>query len=178
MKAYVIGNGASLVPQLLDGLIGERTYAVNRIWKIFPYTAWRPTDYVRCETRYERDAVKQDLYEMSMVGCRMWLHRGFMGLENRAAHDRTTFEWFQTCTGERHDWHLPEICMYGSVVHVAMQIAILQGATEIDVLGCDLGTPAHFYGKEGSAVDETLIDAHAIAQKCSPIPINWLRQVT
>jgi len=63
------------------------------------------------------------------------------------------------------------ICGYGSVVHQAMQIAVTQNASEIVLLGCDLGTPRHFHGDHGSTVDDILMDAHRIAAKWCPIPI-------
>ncbi len=44
-RCFVIGNGPSLKAEDLDRLTNEITFAANRIFKIFPYTKWRPTYY-------------------------------------------------------------------------------------------------------------------------------------
>jgi len=149
MKAIIIGNGPSLTPELLESL-GENTWACNRIWKMFDKTSWRPKNYVRAELpSYNEQDVLNDLHEMGKVGCRLWLHRGFWGMnEPKKPHPDTGFEYFYTCKGiEEHDWHLPLICGYGTVVHIAAQLAVQQGADEIEFVGCDLGTK-HFYPEE------------------------------
>lgn len=42
-RCFVLGNGPSLVPEDLEKLKGEITFASNRIYKIFDKTDWRPT---------------------------------------------------------------------------------------------------------------------------------------
>lgn len=37
MKCYVIGNGSSLYPEILDR-IDAPSFGVNRIWRMFPFT--------------------------------------------------------------------------------------------------------------------------------------------
>lgn len=45
-RCFIIGNGSSLKPSDLDRIRGEFSFAVNRIYYIYEYTAWRPTYYV------------------------------------------------------------------------------------------------------------------------------------
>jgi hypothetical protein len=171
-RAYVLGNGPSITPALLESLDAP-AFAVNRIWKIFEWTRWRPQFYVRAEVpTYIASHVKEDLHEMGKVGCVMFLQDGFRGLEPGNSHRLTRFEYFKTCPGLRHDWHLPEICGYGTVVHIAMQIAYLQGFDEIHVLGCDLGN-RHFYNDELFQNAELAGRAHEIARRCCPAKLVY-----
>jgi hypothetical protein len=175
---WVIGNGPSLSKVDFGKLTG-RTYSVNQIWKLWkehPEITWRPTDYVRCEKpRLDKDAANRDIREMSHVRD-LNFHLEYRLSESwRRAYVReisTHNDPFRTCDGkEKHDWHLPEICGYGTVVTTAIQIAVLDGADEIYLLGCDLTMPDHFYGVSGEDRNELALEAHKIAARCCPIPI-------
>jgi len=165
MIATIVGNGPSVTPELLESL-GENTWAVNRIWKIFGDTEWRPKNYVRAELpSYNVKDVVEDLIEMGKVGCVMWIHAGFYPYSPVMPHRKTRYEYFKTCSGkEEHDWHLPLVCGYGTVVHIAAQLAVKDGATEIEFVGCDLGSD-HFYPDEDFTAEELAKKAHAIAER-------------
>ncbi|WP_162987413.1 6-hydroxymethylpterin diphosphokinase MptE-like protein [Metabacillus litoralis] len=45
-RCFIIGNGPSLIPEDLERLTGEYTFASNKIYKIFNKTTWRPTFYM------------------------------------------------------------------------------------------------------------------------------------
>ena len=45
-RCFIIGNGPSLTREDLDLLKNEKTFAANRIYKMYPYTDWRPTYYM------------------------------------------------------------------------------------------------------------------------------------
>ena len=45
-RCFIIGGGASLRASDLDMLKNEKTFAMNKIYKIFDKTEWRPTYYV------------------------------------------------------------------------------------------------------------------------------------
>lgn len=172
MKCCVIGNGSSLYPEILDR-IDAPSFGVNRIWRMFPFTDWRPTYYVRAEVpAYNPDHVKEDLQEMGRIGTVMYLQDGFRGLEPKNPDPKTRFEYFQTCDGSRHDWHLPLICGYGTVVHIAMQIAVTLGFDEIELLGCDMGN-GHFYPDEPFTNAQLAMDAHHIAARCCPVKLDY-----
>jgi len=164
-KAFVIGNGASITPELLESL-GENTWAVNRIWKIFDRTDWRPKNYVRAEVpSYNVKEVIEDMTEMGKVACVIWYQAGFQPFLRSTPFVRTRCEKFKTCDGkEAHDWHLPLICGYGTVVHIAAQLAVREGATEVEFVGCDLGTE-HFYPDVKFTNEELASKAHAIAER-------------
>jgi hypothetical protein len=45
-RCFIIGNGPSLLPEDLEKLKGEITFASNKVYKIFNKTTWRPTFYM------------------------------------------------------------------------------------------------------------------------------------
>ena len=185
MKAYIFGNGPSLKTfdfETLDttrkyfGAIKEvRTYGVNKIFKLWENNtdfSWRPTDYVIGEMpSYSEENVKENLFKIAQVGTiRMHIQKGFSGFENLIVRNYCPFSYFETCSGiEKHKWHLPDVCGYGTVVNIAMQIAVLDGAEEIELIGCDLGD-THFYGGEFNG-DILALKAHKIASKYCPVPV-------
>lgn len=63
-SCFIIGNGPSLLAEDLDKLnsAGTPSFGVNRIFHIFPNTAWRPTYYLCLDTylaMIELDEIKQ-----------------------------------------------------------------------------------------------------------------------
>ena len=176
-RAFIIGNGPSLKDTPLELLKNDRTFAVNRIWKIFDQTSWRPTDYVRSELpEYDGGDVIEDLKQMAKTDAKLWIQAGFFRFTGRTdvAFGRPVVP-FLTCNGGAlHDWHFDlddYVCAYGTVVQTAIQLAIMEGADKIYLVGCDLGQPNHFYGMEGKNNDEKNMLAHENAKKCSPVPI-------
>lgn len=172
-RAFVLGNGPSLKDTDFSLLKGERTYAVNHIWKLFERTDWRPTDYVRGELpAYDENDVIQDLREMQKNKVRIWYQKGFKGYV-KAMWNKGVAGWesFITCKGiEPHPWHLDEsVCGYGTVVNMAVQIAVKEGAGEIYLLGCDLGN-GHFHEGEFRG-EELALQAHILARQFCPVPI-------
>lgn len=174
MRAFVIGNGPSLKETNLDLLIGERTYAVNEIWRMFDKTKWRPTDWVHGEIHGQNDKVIASMKKIAKTDARMWLPGGFYRLAGRkdVIYGRPVIPYVWCDRRTREPWHLElgdYICKYGTSVHVAIQIAVVNGASEIYLLGCDLGK-SHFYDEE--FVDASLAHgAHEVAHECSPVPI-------
>src|SRR3990167_6126183 len=106
VKCYVIGSGPSLTVERMESLDAP-VFAVNRIWKIFTLTQWRPDYYVRAEVpSYDEEQVKEDLDIMAQVGCTIYMQDGFRSLEPKHANPLTSYEYFKTCDGSKHDWHL------------------------------------------------------------------------
>jgi hypothetical protein len=158
----------------LDLLVSERTYAVNAIWKMFDKTRWRPTDWVHGERHGERDKVVESLKEMARTDARLWIPTGYFALAGRrdVIYGRPVIPYVWCDRLTREPWHLDlgdYICKYGTSVNVAVQLAVVNGADEIYLLGCDLGE-THFYNETFKDPDLAL-DAHKIAKECSPVPI-------
>lgn len=178
MRAFVIGNGESLLKTPLELLIGQRTYATNRIHHLYDRVVWRPSVYVRTEPPYAVDPVE------FFAECRWHTEQGYEcvypdGWQEDVGVLAGHVRYLPTCRHFKYPpphkkahygWHLPVICDT-SIITAAMQVAVLDGATEIVLLGCDLTGP-HF-----SATDTGLIQTdvwqsqHEIAKRSCPVPI-------
>lgn len=169
MRAWIIGNGPSLKDTPLDALIGEDTFAVNNIGKIFPYTEWRPKYYVRTDGALDmpfNEEPEQAVQEVDAVikegaFCYlgpyfynlMWKRRYYLGMSKILPAD--------ICQGHKYHsedvrsckyWHfnaggtgaLDKLCTFGGSLSVAIQMASWKNRQpyeydEIILLGCDLG---------------------------------------
>ena len=139
MRAFVVGNGSSLKHTNLEKLKREVSFACNNIHLIYPFTAWRPTHYVRAE---EAGALREEDWGESVrvhleLGCEMWMNHMFGGSGNEiktCSHYRRHFNE----PDAPHLWHLPVLCTFGSSVNVAVQIAHKKGYSPIYLVGCDL----------------------------------------
>jgi len=147
MKCVVVGNGASLSVDQLDLITGIPSIACNRINLIYPETKWRPTIYIHPESIAPDLSFIRENIDLG-IECYLGEHyarppRGVMDLE-----DAPNIHWIKECHhhlqnfDSRDDlpdeWHLPQLCSFGGSVNMAMQIAVLKGATEIILIGCDL----------------------------------------
>ena len=203
MRAFIIGNGPSLNPSDLDLLVEEECFAMNRINLIFDKTIWRPTHYVRAETpsvRWKKDDIREDLRRIvGLAGTKCYLRSTYkVHWDNlRAELDRvrpSTVEYFNRCkhAGLHFDdkdapkeWHLPEICTFGTSLHTAIQIAVLEGFTRLYLLGCDMGyedgVPNHFdphyekgferHYQSAKYANGDALECHRIAQRSSSVRI-------
>lgn len=186
-QAFVIGNGPSLAHTPLERLIGETTFAMNRIHLIYPMTIWRPTYYfcldytgptwaddivanaeeakhsfVRADRASEVELRRHGFEWPSRISY-FWHCRAHLGCNWQSAHRPET-------------WHLPEVCPYGSTLNATVQCAVLMGYGPIYLLGCDLGYPGHFHPEYGGhddfpieERDRTLQHMHGIMERSSPV---------
>jgi hypothetical protein len=162
MRAFILGNGPSLKDVPLDLLIGETTFAMNRInlyWQItHPETRWRPTYYLAMD--FTGPDMKADMTENIQEARHSFIRAD---RANEIEQKRRIFEWpckiiyfWPLCAhigldyeGAVKDpvkyarlpraWHLPGICGFGSTVHMAVQMAVVMEYNPIYLLGCDLG---------------------------------------
>lgn len=161
---FVLGNGPSLNDTPLDKLIGENCVGMNRIHLVYDKTDWRPTIYVKTDHNpYLLNLwAKETMLQINLgIKCYLWeqfrdgfpkTHPNYESLPVGIG-DFPNVTWIPRCkhhgvpsysSGNRaFKWHLPEICSAYSGIGPAMQVAVLNGATEIYLLGCDLG-----YGRE------------------------------
>lgn len=192
-RAFVAGNGPSLKLTKLDNLIGEISFACNNIHLIYPFTAWRPTHYVRAEEAYGLEIENwMESMNIQMAGdaeiyCNVWFTKWMerngekvrnVNVINSCAHYATNFD-SEYCP---HLWHLPRLCTFGSSVNVAVQIAVTLGFSPIYLVGCDLGyrdaQHSHFvehyeHGRERPArlANLNTLVAHIIAKRSCKTPI-------
>ena len=127
MRAFFIGNGPSLVPEDLDRLKGEVTFACNRINLIYPKTRWRPSHYIfvdrygnpKWEAEWEFH-VGLDLYDC-------WCHYDLADM--LPEHPR------------KKPLH-PKWTRHPGALYSATHIAASLGIDELYLLGCDMGYQA------------------------------------
>lgn len=189
MRAFIVGNGPSLANTDLDKLVGEVTFAVTRIHLIYPKTTWRTNNFVWAE-EYNDAAWIEAVGHHLGLGVRVWMPQGRRGAyTNRRMRKyevpATTTEFYPMCEDEPtpcDQWHLPMICRRGGSLLSAIQIAILQGYSPLYLIGTDLGYSSkgsHFCKEYADGIDlrppkemnDSLLAAHEIAKKCSPVPI-------
>jgi len=155
MRAFVVGNGPSLLPSDLDKLGGDVSFAVNRISKIYPLTAWRPSHYIIAEQAYNPPTEQwaDDLiYHLEKpditVWCNVWHLKWLERDRKYTPQNKDKLHTLTSCAHYNahfdaedcpHLWHLPRYCTFGSTLNVALQIAVVLGYDPIYLIGCDLG---------------------------------------
>ena len=137
MRAFILGNGASLNQTPLDKLRDEFTIGMNRFNLLD--VGWNPTWWVIA------DIGPNELWDWDDIFSRP--SKFIVNERNRDAilpyGDGVTF--VKSCVHRTYQgdvdpwgWHLPRVCTRGGGVSIAIQTAVLQGCNPIYLLGCDL----------------------------------------
>lgn len=199
-RAFIVGNGPSLSNTPLDRLIGEVSFATNRINLIYDQTDWRPTHYVRAEglellrENKTRLWMEEVVYHIEHKDVTTWMNSHYPCCLQREGVSVVPDTLILPCQHYRVNfydekcpvyWHLPMLCSFGSSLHVAIQIAVTLGYGPLYLIGCDLGyvdgEPSHFtpdyeVGYEGllrpaQEANNDMLVAHLNARRSSPVPI-------
>lgn len=155
-SCFVIGNGPSLTAEDLTELQGKGidSFAVNRIYRIFPQTEWRPTYYVSTDPVLIRDML-DEVNQMPVKD-------KFIPLQNKYYHNiivKNAHYFFRNdlrekdqpggfsldCTGQ--------VNMRGTVTIACIQLAMHMGYRHIYLLGVD-----HNFDKVITENGEIIID--------------------
>lgn len=162
-RAWIIGNGPSLRETNMDLLIGETTYAMNRIHLQYGRKGcerWRPTDYVFVDyqTTLPRSVVMEELAMHIRAGEQVYVDEflreqvykklkspehmpdniHFLPICDRLGHIGANY----TSPHAPQSWHLddpPAFCKFASGLFTSMQIAVMEGYNPLYLIGCDLG---------------------------------------
>lgn len=155
-SCFIIGNGPSLTTEDLTTLHekGIDTFAVNRIYQIFPKTAWRPTYYVNTDHVMIRDK----LPEVEKIPSKI----KFIPLQNKYYHDIVVKGAKYFFRNDRREKDQPEgfsldctnqVNMRGTVTIACMQLAMHMGYKHIYLVGVD-----HNFDKIITENGEVIID--------------------
>ena len=143
---FVIGNGPSLSPEILDRLSDEYTLAVNNIAKIFDKTNWRPTFYVGVtdalyDNRHRIDVLR-GIHSAELAVC--WDRYKSIAETNscnNAVYVPCSHSEDLSNNQARDDWWSDDIAKrldkFGVAVFSALQVAVYFGFTTIYLIGCD-----------------------------------------
>lgn len=139
-RCFIVANGPSLRPEDLDMLAraGEITFGMNRIYKLFDQTEWRPTFYV-CEDELIAQSQQKEIEsipsrERFIPAELKWYHD--VKIRNAALfhinyNENRRFPYsFSTDIAKQIDCR-------GTVTFTCMQIAAYMGFSRIYLLGVD-----------------------------------------
>ena len=144
-KCFIIGNGPSLSADDLNRIhdSGIPTFAMNRVFKFFPQTKWRPTYYISEDILILKDTVsdvEQIPAKFKFIPVNLnW----FEGIDVKDAQ----YFWMDYTSEMKDTFGLSLDCAHsvrcrGTVTTTCIQFAIYMGFTEIYLLGID-----HNYSK-------------------------------
>ncbi|MEH7380052.1 6-hydroxymethylpterin diphosphokinase MptE-like protein [Bacillus sp. JJ1533] len=131
-RCFIIGNGPSLMPEDLEMLKGEITFASNKIYKIFNKTTWRPTFYMVVDTI----VLEENLKEINLVeaktkftlSCYKQLFNADIYFNNNLNKDKL---------GSFSNNIMESLYSSGTVSYHLLQIAHYMGFSEVYLLGHD-----------------------------------------
>lgn len=140
-RCFIIGNGPSLRISDLEKLKNEDSFAVNRIFKIFDKTTWRPTYYCAHDTK----VLNETISSLNDVLCEcdlVFINSAFKG---KAKFSLKKFPFF--FYGIQKEFY-PEMPCFSediskginegyTVTYSCIQLAAYMGYKEIYLLGLD-----------------------------------------
>jgi hypothetical protein len=166
-RAFVIGNGPSLQRTDLDLLVGETTYAMNRIHLHYGKPGcekWRPSHYlfVDYQTMMAWSMLMEELAAHIRAGEQVYVDSSIREqVYNKLKSPETmpdNVHFLDICEYSEHKggsylepgaptaWHLEEqrpYCKFASGLFTAMQVAVMEGHNPIILVGADLGYVEH-----------------------------------
>jgi hypothetical protein len=162
-SVFVIGNGPSLTPAILDRLVGKTTIAVNRIAKIFDHTEWRPTYYVGITT-----AINDSRHKADILRAIHSAHTAFCwdAYKTESQVNEKVNVFYVNCSrvedtqaaAARDDWWSDDIAVrldkFGVAIFSALQVAAYMGFATVYLIGCDAGYRKPESGQDLSHFDQ------------------------
>ena len=165
-RLFVVGSGSSLSETPLHHMIGEESWGMNRINKIYPYTDWRPTRYFRSDnvSEVEQAEVLEHLASGYDFYCQRAVIEEFTGdyvprQKGVAGATWQTIPVFDEIPAHVHLYrycheHAAKVpppvswradveagvyCRFGGTFQVALMHGVEEGFNPIYVVGADLG---------------------------------------
>ena len=136
-RCFICGNGPSLKAEDLDILHkrGEYTFGMNRIFKIFPQTQWRPTFYI-CEDPTIMENIEDDVNaikcDYKFIPTELsW----YYGVDIKNA-----YYFYKHCKEGNHNFSYnaaKQLECTGTVTITCLQLAYYMGFSEIYLIGVD-----------------------------------------
>ncbi len=140
-RCFIIGNGPSLTVEDLELLKDEDCFAVNRIFRLFQRTKWRPTYYC-CQDEVLLDDMSDEI-ESAVVECKEVLLSGYLLKNKKSKYPEKTCFFYLNKGPFPDDVPLfseditKELFEGFTVLYACIQIAVYMGYKEIYLLGVD-----------------------------------------
>ena len=140
-RCFIIGNGPSLRISDLNKLVDEDTFAVNRVFRIFDKTNWRPSYYVSQDTKVLQEVIGE--LDNALEACKyIFLNSQFKG---KISFSRIRMPYYFYANQKEFYPNLPcfsekldrGIFEGYTVVYSCIQLAVYMGYKEIYLLGLD-----------------------------------------
>ncbi len=131
-RIFVVGNGSSLEHTPMEKMIGEHSFATNKISDIYPFTKWRPTLFqcMTSQTRHWLDEIHETI-ELGIPSFVWWRRAETIGnypnvIWTDFYHER---RWERDASKGLMRW--------GSSGMVCIQLAMYMGFNPIILVGYD-----------------------------------------
>lgn len=143
-RCFIVGNGPSLTIEDLERIKGEDSFAVNRIYKIFEQTEWRPTFYFSQDERIV-DEIKNDVHLMLDACEGVFLNsKIYPRIPKNIKKNQKLFFFYLNNSNDYYP-ELPafsfepdkEIYEGFTVAYACIQMAVYMGYSEIYIIGTD-----------------------------------------
>lgn len=158
-RCFVLGNGPSLKASDLDKLIGEISFASNRIYKIFPETQWRPTYFGMIDEGVMASPGVIDGVNAIECEKKFFFEESYYVAKKCTGNNCFLHSWYKRKWLD--DPHFSDeltkgIYSIATVTYMHLQIAAYMGFRKIYLLGVD-----NSYGKERDKNGNVIIKERA-----------------
>lgn len=141
-RCFIVGNGPSLTIADLEKIQNEDSFAVNRIYKIFGETQWRPTFYTSQDTRI-LDEVKKDM-DIMLQECEGVFLNSYVTNDGNEVENKDNLYYFFI----NSEKFFPKLARFSNnvsrwiydgltVAYANIQLAVYMGYSEIYLIGTD-----------------------------------------
>ena len=203
-RIWLVGSGPSLRNTPMDLLAGENVFVMNKYGFVSDRYGWtlNPTHYLKIDHNSIDQTQIAEIRWAKARGCKLYLWEMFRAgyPQSHSLHyilpegvgDIPGVTWIKKCPDSAYQWnnykatqswHLPDPCTAFGGMSTMIQIAVMEGFSEIYLLGCDLGyTPVMSRNhaipdctrdlRDKSVMDNgNMLALHEMAKRCSPVPI-------
>lgn len=166
-RCFIIGNGPSLTSEDLDLIKNEVCFAANTIYKIFPYTKWRPTFYCIQDEKVLVDIAKDNLKEKTQecIATFVRMHSNRIvrkeGIELNNAIFVPIWGKLTSRYSAPFSARADKFVYDGSMVtYFALQLAAYMGFEKIYLLGMDHNFPYRINRNGEIEINDTTVVLH------------------
>lgn len=165
-RCFIVGNGPSLQVEDLDKLKGEFTFAMNSIYHLYQYTAWRPTYYITVSStliKHELGGIQEfiDMIEecdavfTTMLTC-LFDYREDKEMDK--VYYLKTLNYEETAElGNRFSEDCSkQVYCSSTVLYVALQLAVYMGFKKIYLVGVDCSFSVESNEDGGITINNTM----------------------